>query len=98
MKSMNAKDLKVAREAFDDLYPYSVQPLQRDGETLWAVYNLAKEGPGAPYGTFQDSKGAYKLAEALAKGEITMRPAKGSEALYVAQEAINLGPVGNNLA
>ena len=94
MKSMNANDRRVAKESFDDLYPYSVQRLGDD----WVVYNLAKEGTEATYGRFKDSNGAYKLAHALAKGEITMRPARGSDSLYVAQNAINLGPVGNKLA
>ena len=94
MKSMNANDRRVAKESFDGLYPYSVQRLGDD----WVVYNLAKEGTEATYGRFKDSNGAYKLANALAKGEVTMRPAKGSDSLYAAQKAINLGPVGNKLA
>lgn len=94
MKSMNANDRRVAKESFDDLYPFSVQRLGDD----WVVYSLAKEGTEATYGRFKDSNGAYKLANALAKGEITMRPAKGSDSLYAAQKAINLGPVGNKLA
>lgn len=98
MKSMNFNDRRVAKESFDDLYPWSVQ---RKGDD-WVVINYAKGAFDEIYGRFKDYNGAEKLARALQSGAITMKPAVQEERnLYCSNsntEGINLGPVGNNLA
>lgn len=102
MKSMNFNDLRVAKESFGDLYPFSVMPVGDLKTTNYHVVNLVKEGVDSPYGVFSNREDAYNLAGRLARGEITMRPAKREDRnLYCSNsntEGINLGPVGNNLA